>query len=86
MSEQLQLKKGEVVNLMEQTVGGIHKTMFWVALTEVAFITVEDDKGPSFAIDIPKKEDMPEGKSPMWYWHHCMLFGPAVDLQRKLYA
>jgi hypothetical protein len=75
--ERLQLNKGEVVNLMDETRGGIHKIMYYVmGSAELAFITVQDDKGPDFAIDIPPKADMPEGRTPLWYWNHAMLFGP----------
>jgi hypothetical protein len=86
MSERLQLPKGGLIELMDQSRSGIHKKLFWLANTEISFITVQDDNGPDFSIDIPKKADMPEGKNPLWYWDHCMLFGPESDTQRKIYA
>lgn len=81
-----QLKKGDVTELMTVSRGGIRKILYWVAQTDIAFITVEDDAGPGFAVDIPKKEDMPEGKNPMWYMDHCMLFGPEINKRGNLYA
>lgn len=85
-NEPRQLLRGDVINLHETYHGGIRKILYWVAGLDTAFITVQDDLGPDFAIDIPKKEDMPEGRNPMWYLDHCMLFGPKIDKRGNLYA
>lgn len=80
--------KGEMVVLREQYFAGIRKTLNYVigSKNKQAWIYVEDDQGPNFAIDIPPKEEMPEGHSVKYYWDHCMLFGPQVNTKRDFYA
>jgi len=86
--EPYQPNKGEMVVLSDTYHAGIRKTLNYVIGSQnlQAWIYIEDDRGPNFAIDVPPKEDMPEGQSVQWLLDHCMLFGPLVKGRGNIYS
>lgn len=85
--EQYNPVKGEVVALSETYHSGIRKTLNYVlgSHNNDAWLFVQDDLTGDFIVDIPPKEEMPEGRNPYYYIDHCMLWSQRVG-QRKVYS